>query len=95
MFLAREIFELEKCKLDGRSSGFGVPYRFYVGIKTEFFDFIEQNHTFDSLGEDLGRGRQWEKGLAPALCLFTPSGRLSLLRPHFPSGNRDAPRWLG
>jgi hypothetical protein len=54
MFLAREIFELEKCKLDGRPSGFGVPYRFYVGIKTEFFDFIEQNRTFDSLGEDLG-----------------------------------------
>ena len=54
MFLAREIFELEKCKLDGRPSGFGIPYRFYVGIKTEFFDFIEQNRTFDSLGEDLG-----------------------------------------
>ena len=45
---------LEKCKLDGRSSGFGVPYRFYVGIKTEFFDFIEQNCPFDFLGEDLG-----------------------------------------
>jgi hypothetical protein len=57
MFLAREIFELEKCKLDGRPSGFGIPYRFYVGIKTEFFDFIEQNRTFDSLGEDLGHGR--------------------------------------
>ena len=54
MFLAREIFELEKCKLDGRPSGFGIPYRFYVGIKTEFFDFIEQDRTFDSLGEDLG-----------------------------------------
>ena len=54
MFLAREIFELDKCKLDGRPPGFGVPYRFYVGIKTEFFDFIEQNRTFYSLGEDLG-----------------------------------------
>ena len=53
MFLAREIFEIEKCKLDGRPSGFGIPYRFYVGIKTEFFDSIEQNRTFDSLGEDL------------------------------------------
>ena len=40
-FLALEIIELEKCKLDGRSSGFGVPYRFYLGIKTEFLDFIE------------------------------------------------------
>ena len=45
---------LEKCKLDGRSSGFGVPYRFYVGIKTELLDFIEQNRTLHSLGEDLG-----------------------------------------
>ena len=41
LFLAREIIVLEKCKLDGRSSGFGVPYRFYVGIKTELLDFIE------------------------------------------------------
>ena len=41
MFLAREIIEIEKCKLDARSSGFGVPYRFYVGIETEFFDSIE------------------------------------------------------
>ena len=54
LFLAREIFELEKCKLDGRPSGFGIPYRFYVGIKTEFFDSIEQKRAFDSLGEDLG-----------------------------------------
>jgi hypothetical protein len=53
-FLAREIVELEKSKLDGRSAHFGVPYRFYVGTKTEFFDFIEQNRIFDSLGEDLG-----------------------------------------
>jgi hypothetical protein len=63
MFLAREIIELKKCKLDGRSPGFGVPYRFYVGIKTEFFDFIEQNRTFDSLGEDLGPG-EFPKGRA-------------------------------
>ena len=41
IFLAGEIIVLEKCKLDGRSSGFGVPYRFYVGIKTELLDFIE------------------------------------------------------
>jgi len=41
MFLAREIIDLGKHKLGGRSIGFGVPYRFYVGIKTEFFDFIE------------------------------------------------------
>jgi hypothetical protein len=41
LFLAREIFELDKCKLDGRPPGFGVPYRFYVGTKTEFIDFIE------------------------------------------------------
>jgi hypothetical protein len=54
MFLAREIFKLEKCKLDGRPPGFGVPYRFYLGIKTEFLDFIEQKRAFDSLGEDLG-----------------------------------------
>ena len=54
LFLAREIFELEKCKLDRRPPGFDVPYRFYVGIKTEFFDSIEQKRAFDSLGEDLG-----------------------------------------
>jgi hypothetical protein len=77
MFLAREIFELKKCKLDGRPSGFGVPYRFYVGIKTEFFDFIEQNRTFDSLGEDLG-------GIRAATVLRLPAygcdkrGRLAL-----------------
>ena len=41
MFLAREIIYLGKYKLGGLSIGFGVPYRFYVGIKTEFFDFIE------------------------------------------------------
>jgi hypothetical protein len=41
MFLAREIIDLWKNKLGWRSIGFGVPYRFYVGIKTEFFDFIE------------------------------------------------------
>jgi hypothetical protein len=41
MFLAREIIDLGKYELGGRSIGFGVPYRFYVGIKTEFFDFIE------------------------------------------------------
>jgi hypothetical protein len=70
MFLAREIFELEKCKLDGRPSGFGVPYRFYVGIKTEFFDFIEQNRTFDSLGEDLGSNARliaWPDGMVTGL----------------------------
>jgi hypothetical protein len=49
LFLAPEIFELEKCKLDGRPPGFGVPYRFYVGIKTEFLDSIEQKRAFDSL----------------------------------------------
>ena len=54
MFLAREIFELEKRKLDGRPTGLGVPYKFYVGIQTEFFNFIEQKRAFDSLGEDLG-----------------------------------------
>jgi hypothetical protein len=54
MFLAREIIELEKCKLDGRSSGFGVPYKFYVGITTEFFAFVGQNRIFDSFGEDSG-----------------------------------------
>jgi hypothetical protein len=53
-FLAREIIELEKSKLDGLSAHFGVPYRFYVGAKTDFFDSIEQNGAFDSLGEDLG-----------------------------------------
>ena len=53
-FLAREIVEFEKSKLDRLSVRFGVPYRFYVGTKTEFFDFIEQNRAFDSLGEDLG-----------------------------------------
>jgi hypothetical protein len=54
LFLALNIFEIEKPQLDGRSPGFGVPYRFYVGIKTELFGFIEQNRAFDSLGEDLG-----------------------------------------
>ena len=53
-YLAREIVELEKFKLDGRSAHFGVPYRFYVGTKTEFFDFIEQSRVFDSLRGDLG-----------------------------------------
>jgi hypothetical protein len=53
-FLAREIVELEKSKLDGLSAHFGVPYRFYVGTKTESFDSIEQKRVFDSLGEDLG-----------------------------------------
>ena len=53
-FLAPEIIELEKSKLDGLSAHFGVPYRFYVGTKTDFFDSIEQNGAFDSLGEDLG-----------------------------------------
>jgi hypothetical protein len=41
VFLGREIIKLEKPKLDGRSADVGVPYRFYVGTKTEFFDFIE------------------------------------------------------
>src|ERR1035438_8196272 len=54
-FLAPEIIELEKSKLDGLSAHFGVPYRFYVGTKTDFFDSIEQNGVYDSLGEDLGR----------------------------------------
>lgn len=54
IILAREIVQLKKTKLGGRSAHFGVPYRFYVGTKTDFFDFIEQNRVFDSLGEDLG-----------------------------------------
>jgi hypothetical protein len=56
-------------KLDGLSAHFGVPYRFYVGTKTDFFDSIEQNGAFDSLGEDLGwagRRRGSEAMLAPA-----------------------------
>jgi hypothetical protein len=55
LFLALKIIELEKSTPGGRSSGLGIPYRFYVGIKTELFDFIEQNRAFDSLGEDLGQ----------------------------------------
>jgi hypothetical protein len=54
LFLALQIIYREKYKLDGCASGLGVPYSFYVGIKTEFLDFIEQSRTFDSLGEDLG-----------------------------------------
>ncbi|MDA1274923.1 MAG: hypothetical protein O2960_12885 [Verrucomicrobia bacterium] len=34
----------------------GIPYEFYLGIKNETFDFIEQNRVFNSLGEDLGQG---------------------------------------
>jgi|ERR1035441_3782300 hypothetical protein len=75
MFLAREIIEPKKCKLDGRSSGFGVPYRFYVGIKTEFLDFIEQNRTFDSLGEDLGYWRT-DKNLPFARSLVLIAARV-------------------
>ena len=56
-YLAREIVKLEKFKLDGRSAHFGVPYRFYVGTKTEFFDFIEQSRVFDSLRGDLGMAK--------------------------------------
>ena len=55
MFLAREIVAPEKFKLDGHSAHFGVPYRFYVGTETEFFDSVEQSRVFDSLGEDLGK----------------------------------------
>jgi hypothetical protein len=79
MFLAREIFELEKCKLDGRPSGFGIPYRFYVGIKTEFFDFIEQDRTFDSLGEDLGGGCR-----APTVSGHSPGEPLPFVIRHLP-----------
>ena len=64
LFLAREIVELQKSKLDGRSAHFGIPYRFYVGTRTEFFDFIEQSRVFDSLGEDLGRGAHGSGALA-------------------------------
>ena len=64
-FLAPEIIELEKSKLDGLSAHFGVPYRFYVGTKTDFFDSIEQNGVYDSLGEDLGgdKGKAAKAGL--------------------------------
>ncbi len=33
---------------------FGVLYLFYFGTRNEFFNFIEQNRIFDSLGQDLG-----------------------------------------
>jgi hypothetical protein len=58
-FLAREIVKIEKSKLDGLSVRFRIPYRFYVGTETEFFDFIEQKRGFDSLGEDLGWREKW------------------------------------
>jgi hypothetical protein len=54
LFLALEIIQREKCKLDERSSGIGGSYTSYVGIKIESFDVIEQNRTLDSLGEDWG-----------------------------------------
>jgi hypothetical protein len=66
-FLAREIVELDRSKLDRLSAHFGVPYRFYVGTRTEFFDFIEQNRAFDSLGEDLGQCEERRRGLSKAV----------------------------
>jgi len=55
MILAQKIVMFEKASLDGDCEVIGIPYRFYLGIKHDFFDFIEQKRVFDSLGEDLGR----------------------------------------
>ena len=46
LFLAQKIIELEKCKLDGRSVSFGIPYKFYFGTKTENLDFIAAKPCF-------------------------------------------------
>ncbi|MDA1274530.1 MAG: hypothetical protein O2960_10845 [Verrucomicrobia bacterium] len=53
----------------------GIPYRFYLGIKNEFFDFIEQNRVFDSLGEDLGKDTLLRN------CIAVASGSLTRFEP--------------
>ena len=54
MFPATGIIEFRELKQDGRSAGFGIPYRSYVGTKTAASDFIMQDRALDSLDEDLG-----------------------------------------
>jgi hypothetical protein len=54
IFLAQELTKSQILKLDGRSAGSGLPYKFYGGTKTAFSGSIMQNRAFDSLGEDLG-----------------------------------------
>ena len=54
IILALKIVKLRKVKQDRRFVALAIPYTIYSGTKNENRDFIQQNHVFDSLGEDLG-----------------------------------------
>ena len=57
IILALKIVKLRKVKQDRRFVALAIPYTIYFGTKNENRDLIQQNHVFDSLGEDLGEAK--------------------------------------